>query len=46
MKANTRIPYASTLQMEDVNFLHISNEDGDELIKMEESKGVPLNFRF
>jgi len=44
--ANTRPPYNSTVQLEDVNFVHISTEDGDELVKMDESHGIPLNFRF
>jgi len=38
--ANTRIPYASTLQispLEDTEFnlFHVKNEEGDELIKMD-----------
>jgi len=36
-KANSRIPYASTLQLSD---------NDDELIKVEDSHNVPFNFRF
>ena len=45
-QANTRIPYFSTVQLQDVNFVHLKNEDGDELIKIEDNNQVPLNFRF
>lgn len=44
--ANRRIPYASTVQLEEQNLVHIQNEDGEELIKIEESGKVPLGFRF
>jgi hypothetical protein len=38
MKANTRIPYASTLQINQLddsefNLVHIQNAEGDELIR-------------
>ena len=46
MRANTRIPYNSTLQLEDINFIHVQNQDGDELIKMEgPNDQIPINFR-
>lgn len=77
-KANTRLPYASTLQMNqlvqtrddddesddddiqigvagekvadnkvplDFHFLHLAFDDG-ELVKIEDNKGIPLDFRF
>jgi len=34
------------MQMEENNFVHLSFEGGDELIKMEDSNKVPLDFRF
>jgi len=30
----------------DFHFLHLAFEDGAELVKLEDNKGVPLNFRF
>ena len=49
-RANARIPYKSAVQLSDeigdVNFLHISTEDGDELVKLEDNRGVPFDFRF
>ena len=38
-KANTRIPYASTL-------VQTKDDVNNELVKMENSKDIPLNFRF
>ena len=40
-KANTRLPYASNLQVEDVedstfSLVHIQNQEGDELIALKE----------
>lgn len=79
--ANTRLPYASTLQMNnlvqinkedeeddsddddvqigvagekvsesnvplDFHFVHLAFEDDSELVKIENNKNIPLNFRF
>ena len=30
----------------DFHFVHLAFEEGAELIKLEDNKGVPLNFRF
>ena len=30
----------------DFHFVHLSNDEGDELVKIEDNRGIPLNFRF
>jgi len=75
MKANTRLPYHSTLVQKSnlqlgfendddlqvdtdpvkvetnniplsFSFVHLTNDDGDELIKLEDNRNIPFNFRF